>query len=645
MHIKRGNPLRERVPSRGGRPRPNPNRNVATRVVGGQIETQADGNAAAYRFLLTAGIDRKALDLASVEAERAVVPLHKALLAGGLVGDDTYTRLVARANALEVVDFAQRMVFEAPALVHARARLHPVRFVGRMLLVTSADTVPPDRIWELAAFAARDGRRLCLMPRRAYLDAVERSERGEAERHAIYTLLKSRPDLSAATRAPDWQLLTIAVLAGVVIGGAVVLPGWTLTALLLALTVPFMAVVAVRLMALGEVVWPSRLSADFEPVGDGDLPTYSVLVPVFDEADVIQPLTASLARLDYPASKVEIILVLEEVDLKTKAALLGMTLPGNMRAVVVPDSQPRTKPKALNYAMRFASGEFVVVFDAEDRPDPDQLRRAIAMFRAGPDNLACVQARLNIYNSRESWFTRQFTVEYSALFDAILPALARLGFPVPLGGTSNHFPRALLEEVLGWDPYNVTEDADLGIRLARMGYVTQVLPSTTWEEAPRYFGQWLRQRTRWLKGWMQTYLVHMRHPRRLFRELGFLQGLGFHVFLGGLILSALVHPVIYLVVGWNAVVPSARQMPNVLGALPFAVSLFTLAAGYLSAIGIGVIAVGRRGHPLIVAALQMPLCWLLISFAAYRALWQLWRDPFLWEKTAHGRAPAKPTRG
>lgn len=237
-------------------------------------------------------------------------------------------------------------------------------------------------------------------------------------------------------------------------------------------------------------------------------------------------------------------------------------------------------------------------------------------------------------------FTRQFTVEYSALFDAILPALARLNFPVPLGGTSNHFPRALLEEVGGWDPFNVTEDADLGIRLARLGYVTQVLSSTTWEEAPRHFGQWLRQRTRWLKGWMQTYLVHMRHPWRLFRELGFLQGLGFHVFLGGLILSALVHPVIYAVVAWNAVVMPARQLPNVLGTAPFAVSMATLAIGYLSAIGIGVIAVKRRRHRLVLAALQMPLCWLLISFAAYRALWQLWRDPFLWEKTAHGRTPA-----
>ena len=225
--------------------------------------------------------------------------------------------------------------------------------------------------------------------------------------------------------------------------------------------------------------------------------------------------------------------------------MLALELPGNFRTLVVPDQAPHTKPKALNYALQFARGDFVVVYDAEDRPQPDQLRRAWEVFRHAPPDLGCLQAQLNIYNPRQSWLTRQFTIEYSALFDAILPALEQLRLPVPLGGTSNHFPRATLIGVGAWDPYNVTEDADLGIRLARQGYHTGVLASTTWEEAPPVFGTWIKQRTRWLKGWMQTYLVHTRDLGRLNRDLGWRAAIGLHVLMGGLIVSALVHPLFY----------------------------------------------------------------------------------------------------
>lgn len=191
--------------------------------------------------------------------------------------------------------------------------------------------------------------------------------------------------------------------------------------------------------------------------------------------------------------------------METQHALRHAALDPHMQVLVVPEGEPRTKPRATQYALQFAQGDYVVVYDAEDAPEPDQLRRALAALRAGGKHMGCLQAQLNIYNSDASWFTRQFTVEYTALFDCILPALERLQLPVPLGGTSNHFPRAVLDAVGGWDPYNVTEDADLGIRLARQAWHVGVLPSTTWEEAPPTFRVWKGQRTRWLKGWMQPY--------------------------------------------------------------------------------------------------------------------------------------------
>ena len=247
----------------------------------------------------------------------------------------------------------------------------------------------------------------------------------------------------------------------------------------------------------------------------------------------------------------EIKLILEAADAETIAAARALDLPGNVEILVVPDLHPRTKPKALNYALPLARGDYLVIYDAEDRPERDQLRKGIAAFRQGPPNLACVQAKLNLYNADDNWLTRQFTIEYGALFDGLLPALDRLRLPIPLGGTSNHFRVAALKWLMAWDPFNVTEDADLGTRLARSGYRCQVLSSTTFEEAPVRFASWLRQRTRWIKGYMQTWLVHMRQPAKLWRELGPAGFLGFQVMVGGTVLSALVHPWFYALAAFD----------------------------------------------------------------------------------------------
>jgi cellulose synthase/poly-beta-1,6-N-acetylglucosamine synthase-like glycosyltransferase len=234
--------------------------------------------------------------------------------------------------------------------------------------------------------------------------------------------------------------------------------------------------------------------------------------------------------------------------------------------------------------------------------------------------------------------TRQFTLEYTGLFDAILPALARLGLPIPLGGTSNHFRRETLLAAGGWDAFNVTEDADLGFRLARRGWRTAVLESTTWEEAPASFGRWFRQRTRWLKGWMQTYLVHTREPRKLWVELGWSGALSFHALMGGLVLLALLHPLLYALLAYRAASGELLfPADTATGAAVSAMTWMSLAAGYVSSITVGAASVWRRGwRRLALSALSMPLCWLLVSAAAYRALYQLATDPYRWEKTEHG---------
>ncbi len=475
---------------------------------------------------------------------------------------------------------------------------------------------------------------LLLMPQQIDWSAPPETLRWRADQ-AANGLLRKRPEMSAGRHYATWQVVMAPIFPGLALGGMLVAPWITLLALSALVTLPFLFVVGLRVISLLAVL---RLPAA-KPLDQtaAVLPVYSVIVPLFHEADVVNGLVRSLLRLDYPRARLDVMLVTESADPATQAALRRLTLPPHIRVLVVPDVPPRTKPKALNYALRQARGDYVVIYDAEDDPEPDQLRRALRMFSEGPANLMCVQGRLALYNPRPGLIARQFMLEYAALFDAMLHALVRMRLPVPLGGTSNHFPRATLEALGGWDAYNVTEDADLGIRIARIGGVVAVLDSTTFEEAPDSLGVWIRQRTRWLKGFMQTWLVHMRHPLRLWRELGAKGFVGFNAYLGGIVLSALIHPIFLLAFVWEATFGWLFVFPDTaLGSFLLALSTFVLVGGYVSGMAIAGLAAKRRGLlGLLPHLLLMPFYWLLISVAAYRALLQLMSKPYLWEKTPH----------
>ena len=369
---------------------------------------------------------------------------------------------------------------------------------------------------------------------------------------------------------------------------------------------------------------------------DAELPTYTVLVPMYNEPEVLPSLTESLRRLDYPLSKLDIKLVLEEDDTVTidKAKALG--LEGMFEIIRVPPSQPKTKPKACNYALAFARGELVTIYDAEDQPEPDQLKRAVVAFRKASPQTAVIQARLNYFNADQNWLTRMFTLEYSLWFDFYLPALEALKIPIPLGGTSNHFKMHVLRSVEAWDPYNVTEDADLGVRYTQLGYQVGVVNSTTFEEANSRLGNWIRQRSRWIKGYMQTYLVHMRNPVHLYRTLGHLGFWGFQFFIGGAVLSYLIVPVLYaMFIFW--VVTQSSALDVLFPPLVLYISLFNLLLGNGFLIYLSMVSVFKRHYyRLIPYALTAPVYWLLQSIAAYKALWQLVHRPFFWEKTTHG---------
>jgi len=386
-------------------------------------------------------------------------------------------------------------------------------------------------------------------------------------------------------------------------------------------------------------------------------PRYSILVPLYHEAEVAAKIVRHLDRLDYPHDRLEVLLLLEADDQLTRNALAGVQLPPYFRIIDVPDTQPRTKPKACNWGLREASGEYLVIYDAEDRPDRDQLKKAAAAFRTVPAHVICLQAKLSYYNPAQNMLTRWFTIEYAAWFDLYLPGLYRMYLPIPLGGTSNHFRRRVLEEIGGWDPFNVAEDCDLGIRLDRLGYQTAMLDTTTWEEANSRLRNWVRQRSRWIKGYVQTHLVHTRNPVRLVRELGLPGTLSFLMSVGGHSLVLLVNPIIWLaslphLIGagggmardglssetvWSALLrPPLSGLPSLSG-LAWSIAVLLFGANFLF-IFFNLLGCWRRrlGLAYLLFALASPFYWILISIGAWKGFLQLFRRPHYWEKTDHG---------
>ncbi len=408
------------------------------------------------------------------------------------------------------------------------------------------------------------------------------------------------------------------------------------------LTPLFLVVIAVQLSALFErpVSYPQNTdSLDLEQ----QWPTYSILVPLYNEATVVDQLLAAIKALDYPAGSMDVIILLEPDDVLTPRALSLHRLPEWMRVVVLPAGPLRTKPRALNHGLRLAHGHYITVYDAEDIPDVDQLKRAVIAFEELTPDTVCLQARLAIDNAPDSWFALMMCIEYAALFDVHKRGLMVQRVPVMLGGTSNHFRRPRLLELAGWDSWNVTEDADLGIRIARCGWLVADLDSTTLEEAPLSFKAWLGQRKRWLKGWAQTAICHGRQPGQALVEMGLTNWLVATVQLVGVLAGALCFPVFIVYLATN-LWSGALLVAETWGQLAInSLALSVLALGMVTMILPAVIGLRRRHlWHLIPWLLTLPIYVFLISLAAWLAMWELARTPFHWEKTEHGIGRRRP---
>ena len=582
-----------------------------------------------------------AVAAAEERAARVGVGADQVLIASGALDEESYLRALAEATGtsfepLTGTPRAQCPIEDDRLIEAAAGGLLPLTIDDALHIVLAPRGTAARRIVELVAENPAWGQRFRFTSA-AHLDNFILRCAGEAlTARACEQLKTNTPAFSAAAPRRRSSLVPVVMLAALVLG-AVVAPAVTALTVEVLLATVFLAWLGLRLTG-AVIARPPPAPLTF--TADKDLPVYTLIAALYHEAASVAGLLRAIERLDYPAEKLDVILAVEADDHETRTAIDRCRKRLPITVVPVPAAEPRTKPKALNVALPFARGAFTVIYDAEDRPEPDQLRRALQAFRASGGDLACVQARLCIDNTADSWLTRLFTAEYAAQFDVFLDGLTRLKLPLPLGGSSNHFHTATLREVGAWDPYNVTEDADLGMRLARFGYRAEMIDSTTYEEAPARFGPWLRQRTRWFKGWMQTWAVHMRQPRRLMRELGLAGFVAFQLVVGGNVLAALVHPLFLA----GLVVTAARGLPlwsddNVAMVLLAALYGGSALVGYFTSALLGLLGLKRRGLPSTAWVLLLtPLNWLLLSLAAWRAVYQLTVAPYTWEKTEHGLA-------
>ncbi|MFZ2970034.1 MAG: glycosyltransferase [Minisyncoccia bacterium] len=380
---------------------------------------------------------------------------------------------------------------------------------------------------------------------------------------------------------------------------------------------------------------------EIDSIKDCELPVYSVIIPLYQEEGVIGQIKKAMTAIDYPSYKLDFVITLEEYDYATRKAVAEAEFPRNFRILILPDVKPKTKPKALNVVFSHLDGDFFTIYDAEIIPDKDQLKKACLLFKKYPD-ISCIQTLLDHYNYDQNILTKWFNAEFAFYYDMFLPGLQSLNYPIPLSGHSTHFRIAVVQKIGAWDPYNVAEDCDLGIRLRRFGYKTAIMRSYSREEATSNFKNWLNQRSRWMKGFLQTTIVHMRHPFRFKDELG-----GWRYFIAFLLLvpgtviinfSNLGFWILFIL--WIVFQPQIIKdfFPGII--LHISVLCFLLGNFifiYLNLIGL----YQRKRFSLVKYSLLTSIYWIMLSLGCIKAVAQLITNPYHWEKTKHGDHLAK----
>lgn len=610
------------------------------------VETPAARKARTQmaQMLLKSGlVTEDELQTATLEYARTGDPLGDILVAHGAISEDTLVAALSEQYQMQRVGLTD---FE-PDLELAQRLPEPLALAFQAIPVAATEgevilavARPLDKAQTEAAETALGARVRTLLANRTELDQViQRVHSAYYSDLSTQSLLDARPHESAHVVVSGAQKATLILMVVVVVVCAVIWPMPTLITLV-GICSFFYLVVSVykfrlTLRALGGHLETDVTEAQLHDLDERTLPVYTILVPLYKEAGIVERLVRDINALDYPRTRLDVKLLCEEDDEETIDKIRDLELPPHFHLVVVPDSQPKTKPKACNYGLMLSNGSYCVIFDAEDRPDPDQLKKAVIAFSEVKPDVVCVQAKLNHFNQDQNLLTAWFANEYSMHFELVLPAMGAAESPIPLGGTSNHFITSKLRELGAWDPFNVTEDADLGIRLHREGYRTAMIDSTTLEEANSNVPNWIRQRSRWNKGYIQTWLVHMRNPVALLSQTGVRGFVSFNLTMGSAFLL-LINPIFWGLTTLY-ILTQAGFIEQLFPGIIFYAASAMLFVGNFVFVYLNVAGSLQRGEfGLTRTALLSPLYWGLMSWAAWKGFIQLFTNPFYWEKTEHG---------
>jgi len=570
-------------------------------------------------------------------AERDGVSADEALLAYGLMDETLFYQCLARHLG---VPFASEPLLLDVGAAYAQAVEAGVAKIAHPDGVAFLSAPCGERLGALLRMKAMNGRspaHLVITTPRLFAQSIRHSAQKRITADASFALMSADMNFSARSRTNSFQMMLAFGSFLLLSFGLYWVPIATGLSAALALAVLFFAAVLYRLFVAAAAIGAERKT--YPPLADCDLPRYTIVVALHREARICRQLVERLERIDYPRSKLDIKFVIEDDDIEMRLALKALKLTPIYEIIVAPSGQPRTKPRALNIALPFARGDYLCIYDAEDAPDRDQLRRAAAQFVASSDTISCLQAKLVVDNVDDTRLTRLFAIEYAALFSVQNVGLADCGHALPLGGSSNHFRLPALRHVMGWDAWNVTEDADLGFRLARFGYETSMLHSSTREEAPGTLAAWLKQRRRWCKGWLQTGITITRQPLRIARDLGAKRMAALALLLTGLILGPLFWIPSAGLLLWQFLAGRATLAADPTGGLLPALWTSVAVLGAASMLFPAWLGMRRQGLTHLWPLLPgLFLYSALHSLAAWLAIYDLVHNPFHWHKTEHGLA-------
>jgi len=597
------------------------------------------------RVMVDAGIISQNDLVHALDLQRRIeAPLGEILVAEGLATALEVLQMVSRQHNIPLASLyadppEQNLNSELPAQLCLTYRCVPWLMVGDVLFVA---TNHPDDFRRLQTCLGNQGRRMLPVLAedtliRKHIGILYGTELAEQAAIRVPAQESCRSwNTSSRLRKSIACVLLLGLLAGLLFA-----PLWAITiGMLFAFTTLMMSTVLKTAAFIARI---SDTSRDLDEVQDArqisfPLPKVSILVPLLQEKEIASKLIHRLSRLTYPKTMLEVVLVLEEHDIVTRETIARTQMPSWMSVIEVPTAGTlTTKPRALNYALDFCRGSIIGVWDAEDAPEPDQIEKVVTRFHEAPDNVACLQGILDYYNSKTNWLSRCFTIEYATWWRVVLPGIARLGLVIPLGGTTLFFRRSILEKLSGWDAHNVTEDADLGVRLARYGYVTELIPTVTYEEANCRAWPWVKQRSRWLKGFLITWCVHMRSPRGLLRDLGLLRFLGAQTLLLATFAQFACAPLLWSF--WVTLAGFEHPITATLGATTsYVMAGCFLAAAVINLI-VSMVAVSTKEHRhLMLFTLSLPFYFPMAALSSYKALKEIVAQPFYWDKTEHGIA-------